>query len=157
MCDFSLEFTRSRAAEDNEDLVLKKFPSYTQGFVSAKEGADQDCAVCCKSGVEMTVHLEGTFPVRAIDDVTGFSTETFSGDTPVKFHTHTKVVAHRDGFATPGGWWLSLQDLPIGTLATVTKALPKEIADAIKTGSAFEPEIEVGQIEAPAPQVQATY
>ena len=54
MCDYSLENYKSRAAVDGEELVVRLFPSGTHGFVSE---ADPDCAVCCKSGVEMTLSI----------------------------------------------------------------------------------------------------
>ena len=171
MCDYSLEGYASRAAVNGEDLVVKSFPSGTHGFVADSiagrkrrpekiivlgNWATNDCAVCCKPGVEMILHLEGPHETRHPESVTKVfeRPELFSGETPVVFHKRTNVnrTMHKDGFITPSGRFLLLQDLPVGTRATVTKALPTEIVEAAKGEKAFKPEDEVGLIEAPAPR-----
>lgn len=162
MCDYSLESAKSRAAEKDEDLTVKEFPSRSKGFVSA--GAP-DCAVCCKSGVEMTLHLvnKGYTTLNLADNgnpaLERRALEKLGGEIPVTFHTRDlgdnqwggRVVGYKDGFILPNGWFLCLQELPVGTRATVTKPLPKEITDAVKGGfgSKDDIEIRVQQIVAP--------
>ena len=176
MCDYSLESYKSRAAVNGDELAVRQFPSGSKGFVEAKRmrsntdlgGAFRDnpvanCAVCCKDGVEMTLHLEGTFPTRRIEAKTDAfeKNEKFDGEIPVTFHTLARenlpmtawgmipFVGYRDGFILPNGRFLSLQRLSPGTRATVTKALPKEIIEAAKGEKAFEPEVRVQEIVAP--------
>jgi hypothetical protein len=158
MCDYSLESYKSRAAENDEDLVVKQFSSGSKGFVSA---ADPDCAVCCKDSVEMTLHLSGTFQTRSVrrGELDDARDENLFGEYPVTFHTLVKSPTlpwggqhshfYRDGFMLPNGRYLSIQRLTPGTRATVTKALPKEITEAAKGEKAFEPEIRVQEIVAP--------
>jgi hypothetical protein len=99
----------------------------------------------------MVLHLDGSYLTRSLvaDGVSDFGfgpelNETFAGETPVVFHTLLREgFGYKDGVITPSGRFLSLQKLPKGTRATITKALPTEITDAIKTHEAFEPEIRV--------------
>ncbi len=149
MCDYSLESVKSRAAVDGEDLTLKAFRTGSKGFVDA---VDPDCAVCCKSGVEMVCHISGDVMTTTLDTKMP-EMESFSGETQVVFHTSDFkgfVTFYKDGFITPSGRFLLLQHLPEGTKATVTKALPAVLADAAKGDVAFEPEIKVTPIETPA-------
>jgi hypothetical protein len=153
-CDFSLETYKSRAAVKDEDLVVRKFPSGCKGFVDL---IDADCAVCCKSGVEMTLHLSGTFLVMD-GGLEGplyreLSEELFTGPISVFFRTQPGnwPGLFRDGFILEDGTFLNLQYLPEGTRATVTKALPIEIAEAIKGDIAFEPELRVDLEAQPRP------
>jgi hypothetical protein len=158
MCDYSLENYKSRAAVDGEELLVKQFPSGSKGFVELRTdlGAAfrEDCAVCCKDGVEMTLHLSGTYQTRSLkngepDDARD---EKFDGEIPITFHTLACADrGYRDGFMLLNGWYLSIQRLAPGTRAIVTKALPKEITEAAKGKKAFKPEIELEQIEAPSP------
>ena len=140
MCDYSLESVKSRAATNDEELVVKRFASGSKGFISK---ADPDCAVCCKSGVEMTLTLNGKFQTRVLKDGVAshdHQDEEFAGEVPVTFHTLVKlppspwgvgqVYGYKDGFILPDGRFMSMQALSDGVKATVTKALPKEIADA---------------------------
>jgi hypothetical protein len=149
MCDYSLELYNNRAAEDNEDLVVKKFASGSQGFVADE---DSNCAVCCKSGVEMVLLFDGDVGVVLWEghDAT-HERYNLSGETPVVFHTLGKdmPVCYRDGFMLLNGRWLSIQNLPVGACARVTKALPREIVEAVSSGVAFSEEIRVQEIVAP--------
>ena len=174
MCDYSLEQYKSRAAIDGEELVVKQFTSGSKGFVEARwnrrntdlGGAFRDdptsnCAVCCKDGVEMTIHLSGTYQTRGLEngETMHARDEKFDGKIPVTFHTLAKFpcgqygqrYGYRDGFILPNGRFMLLQAVQPGTRATVTKALPKEITEAVKGEQAFKPEIELEQIEAPSP------
>jgi hypothetical protein len=138
LCDFSLETYRFRPAVKDEDLVVRKFPSGCKGFVDL---VDADCAVCCKSGVEMTLYLEDTVPV--IDSKMDHQFINANGTPmPVRFWTQPGgwPGLFRDGFVIPDGRFLLLQYLSEGTRATVTKALPAEIVAAAKGDVAFEPE-----------------
>jgi hypothetical protein len=171
MCDYSLEAFNSRAAVDGEDLVINEFPTGCKGFVAdsavgkamspEKKGiwASSDCAVCCKPGVEMTLYFEGIAEVFSFEGEgnrrsTYCSFEEFSGETPVVFHTLSKEcsVLYRDGFTVPSGKFLSLRNLRVGTRATVTKALPKELTEAAKGETAFKEEMRVADV---APLVHA--
>jgi hypothetical protein len=157
MCDYSLESVNRRDAVEGEDLVVKRFKSGSKGFV---EAADSDCAVCCKSGVEMTLVLSGKFTTYLFN-ADGFlhdykweeDEEKLEGEIPVKFHTlplrSAYFSSYRDGFILPNGRFLSVQGLQPGTRATVTKALPKELTEAAAGKVAFEPEIRVQEIVAP--------
>lgn len=150
MCDYSLENVKSREAVDGEDLVVRRFISGSKGFVSE---SDPTCAVCCKSGVEVTCQLSGEF-WTSLTDRTSRQTTVFTGETPLVFHTllpWTGGYGYKDGFLTATGRFLSLQDLEEGTRATVTKALPTQILEAAKGEIAFEPEVRVTPIEAHAP------
>jgi hypothetical protein len=168
MCDYSLEGYKSRAAVDGEELVVKQFRSGTMGFVEPRanrrktdlgaafrEDPTSDCAVCCKPGVEMTLHLRGEFQTRdlAKKELWGAKIEKFDGEIPVTFHTlvGASQFSHRDGFMLSNGRFMLVQELKPGTRAIVTKALPKEITEAAKGEKAFKPEIELEQIEAPSP------
>jgi hypothetical protein len=99
----------------------------------------------------MVLHLDGSYLTRSLvaDGVSDFGfgpelNETFAGETPVVFHTLLREgFGYKDVVITPGGRFLLLQVLPAGTRATVTKPLPSEITEAIKTGKAFEPELRV--------------
>ena len=161
MCDYSLEMYKNRAAVDDEELVTRRFPSGSQGFVSE---ADADCAVCCKSGVEMTLDLSGTFPTVALGNLLDPHEELFVGPTAVAFFSlpspsyatysggavYRDGYTHRDGFIVPSGRFLSIQKLPVGTRARVTKALPPEIA---KAATEFDADIKLEMVSdyAPAP------
>lgn len=152
MCDYSLENVKSRAAVDGEDLVIKRFLSGSKGFASE---SDPTCAVCCKSGVEMTCEIRGEYTTTKVDNTNPQNT-VFAGEIPVVFHTlpsdgFLKTYGYKDGLLTSTGRFLILQSLPEGTRATVTKALPKELTEAARGDTAFEPEIKVTPIEAPAP------
>lgn len=157
MCDYSLEMYSNRKAVAGEDLVARKFPSGSTGFVSE---SNPDCAVCCESGVEMTLHLDGVFETRALDG-SGSETENFSGETLVAFFTlnaprvdasgYGRMYFYRDGLITPSGRFLSMQNVPHGTRATVTKALPSELIEAAKGTVAFEPEVKIEEPTAPTP------
>jgi hypothetical protein len=54
MCDYSLEFYRSRPAVNEEEYTLHRFRSGTLGFIA---GTDCTTAVCMPAGVRL--HLEG--------------------------------------------------------------------------------------------------
>ena len=148
MCDYSLEMYKNRAAVDDEELVSHRFPSGSQGFVSE---ADADCAVCCKSGVEMTLDLNGTFSTGLIGDVHDRQEELLINPA-VRFFTLSSATyaCYRDGFILPSGRFLSMQCLPTGTRARVTKALPPEIARA---ATEFDTDIKLEMVPdyAPAP------
>jgi hypothetical protein len=153
MCDFSLEAYKSRAARDDEELVVKKFSSNSKGLVSAK---DEDCAVCCKNGVEMTCNFpEGTYSMALVGKRFDVVAEVLSGEIDVYFHTvaaytpHGFMSMYRDGFLTKDCRFISLQELPEGTRVTITKALPAALKSAATGFVAFKEEDEVGQIEAP--------
>jgi hypothetical protein len=166
MCDYSLEAYKSRAAVDGEDLVIKQFPSGSKGFVEnwAARGLRDvpifDCAVCCKDGVEMVLLLDATYNVREVPtQYVDRKNVELHGEIPVTFHTLARgdlpkttwgIVPHnygyRDGFIIPGGHFLSVQDLPAGTRATVTKALPKELSEAVKGDVAFEEENRIADV-----------
>jgi len=119
MCDYSLEAYTSRPAVAGEDLVLRRFPAGTIGFAAAD---DEDCVVCCKPGMTMTLHLE-------------------EGPADVTFATDPHVYLHRDGVTMPDGTFKSLQWFAPGLKATVIKPLPEEIVKAVVAPAAFEPEI----------------
>lgn len=148
-CDFSLEMYKSRAAEDNEDIVLRRFQSGSKGFVSAADHAAppansmEMCAVCVKDGVEMDLTLTGVFSTQDLVTLK-CENEAFADEVvPVKFHSkdsHGKFIGYRDGVILPSGRFLILQSLMEGTKATVTKALPAEIAAAAKGETAFDPD-----------------
>jgi hypothetical protein len=167
MCDYSLEGYKSRAAVDGEELVVKQFPSGSRGFVEPRNtdlGAafrDSDCAVCCKDGVEMTLFLHGaTLQTRSLRENGGLGDdaqdEKLEGETPVKFHTLAKFATktpwgvsqfgYRDGFILPNGRFMLVQALKAGTRATVTKALPKEITEAVKGDVAFKEELRITDV-----------
>src|SRR5258708_27991743 len=70
MCDYSLELYRSRAAVQEEQYTLHRFPSGTMGFVAAR---DCETAVCMPAGARL--HLAGigdtvqrAFAVTASED-----------------------------------------------------------------------------------------
>lgn len=52
MCDYSLECYRSRRAEEGEELVTRRFPSLSQGFVSPE---DRYTAVCLKPDTKLAL------------------------------------------------------------------------------------------------------
>jgi hypothetical protein len=168
MCDYSLEAYKSRAAVDGEDLVIKAFPSGSKGFVEAKsnrrntdfvlaqafrDDPTSDCPVCCQSGVEMTLHLTGSYQTRSVakGEPMDAHDEELQGEFSVTFHTLAKVenpwggqtFGYRDGFVLPNGRYLSIQRLAPGTRATVTKALPLELTEAAKGGIDSVADIEV--------------
>jgi hypothetical protein len=108
----------------------------------------------------MVLHLDGSYLTRSLvaDGVSDFGfgpelNETFAGETPVVFHTLLREgFGYKDGVIMPSGRFLLLQALPNGTRATVTKALPSEITEAVKGEKAFTPETRVPDL-APAPSV----
>ena len=137
MCDYSLESIKSRDAVEGEDLVAHRFNTGTVGFISKD---DPDCAVCCKSGVEMTCYIEGAFNTGK--DWNDIEKVTLTGETPVVFHTLIiEGLRHKDGLILPDGKFLNLQKLLEGMRVTVTKALPKEIVEAAKGEKAFDPDL----------------
>lgn len=149
MCDYSLESVKSRDAVNGEDLVLKRF-----GFGPSKGFASEsapDCAVCCKSGVEMTLHFAGVLQTRDMSSKLT-EAEALTGETPVTFFTLTPEfgTGYKDGLITPSGRFVILQHIPEGTRVTITKALPAELLEAAKGEIAFKEEILVADL-APAP------
>jgi hypothetical protein len=159
MCDYSLEHQKSRAAVEGEDLVIHAFVSGTKGFVGAGGAlvAGEVCAVCCKDGVEMICYLDGQYNVRnAPKPYSERVNVSLHGEIPVVFHTmrDTGDFVHRDGFLIPGGQFLSVQDLLVGTRATVTKALPPELSEAAKGDVAFKEEDRIADV---APLVQPAH
>ncbi len=98
MCGYSLEHYKTRDAAKDDELILRKFPSGTQGFTRVNE---TDCATCLKEGAELMVKLPNNQSRRALFDTL-----------PVGSHRDALIFENQN---TP----LSLQELPVETMATV--------------------------------------
>jgi hypothetical protein len=154
MCDYSLEMIKSRAAADNEDIVIKQFNTGSKGFV---DPVDADCAVCVKSGAELTIFLpDRDYNVVVLGDNPVGETTHLSGELSVVFHTLPKPAfsMYHDGVILPDGRWMSMQALPTGTRAVITKALPIELTEAAKGEVAFKEEDRIADV---APLVQPAH
>lgn len=149
MCDFSLEMYNSRPAVAGEDLILRAFPSGTNGFVPI---ADKDakirmaskdvCAVCLQEGVELILDI----PAPSPDDHllphafrTTWPLEPGRYEAVFTQKNPGAIMLHHDGLMIDKNY-VSLQNIQPGTLAKVTKALPAELIDAVTTPAAFDPD-----------------
>ena len=127
-CDFSLEAYYREDARQGEEYTLHRFPSGTLGFVKPE---DTSVACCMKPGTVLIVSVQDREPESA---------EFKRLEFPVRGHYDGVFLSQRGP--------MSLQDLPVGTKATVvllagakapedadlaSHALPAAIPDALQT------------------------
>jgi hypothetical protein len=108
MCDYSLEFYRSRPAAREEQYTLQRFPSGTMGFTA---GRDCETAVCIPADAHLRLEgigetVQRTFAVRPVEEV-------------VMTRMETGANAHRDAVMFSNGREVLLQNLNAGVTAVV--------------------------------------
>lgn len=119
MCDYSLEIYKSRMAEEGEELTLMRFGTGTQGFAPNNPG-ERDVAACVMPGAKLMLS-HPTAPEPIIAEFTRI--ELPCSVTMVADGISVEAtIGHRDAVKMPCGNVISLQKLPVGTLATVLPA-----------------------------------
>ena len=128
MCDYSLEYVKSRPAKVGEKLRIQRFNLGTRGFASR-----DDCttAVCVLPGTELAF----TTPVRCYGraGLLGWKPKVFNHTTAIfrqvnKHNPHT----HHDALEFPDGQRVLLTGLVEGQEATVLQ-LPAQPVTALKS------------------------
>ena len=125
MCDYSLEYVKSRPAKVGEKLRIQRFILGTRGFASR-----DDCttAVCVLPGTELAF----TTPVRCYGraGLLGWKPKVFNHTTAI-FRQLNKDIAwtHHDALEFPDGKMVLLNHLLEGQEATVLQ-LPAQPATA---------------------------
>jgi hypothetical protein len=125
MCDYSLEFYRSRQAVYEEHYTLHRFGSGTLGFI-----AKGDCttAICMPAGVRL--RLEGLDKRLQRSLRVGPTEEVVMIRHPFRNHTH------RDGVRFANGREVMLQDLSAGLSA---KLVPRDLTAIFDLERVAEP------------------
>jgi hypothetical protein len=115
MCDYSLEYVRSRPAKVGEKLRIQRFNLGTRGFASP-----DDCktAVCVLPGTELAFADSVTCYGRA--GLLGWKPKVFNHTTAI-FRQVNKDIAwtHHDALEFPDGQTVLLTGLVEGQEATV--------------------------------------
>jgi len=128
MCDYSLEYVKSRPAKVGEKLRIQRFILGTRGFASR-----DDCttAVCVLPGTELAF----TTPVRCYGRAgwLGWKPKVFNHTTAI-FRQVNKDIAwtHHDALEFPDGQRVLLTDVFEGQEATVLQ-LPAQPVTAADT------------------------
>ena len=137
MCDYSLEFYRSRQAVYDEHYTLHRFGSGTLGFI-----AEGDCttAICMPAGVRLRLDGLGKRLQRSLR--VGATEEVIMIRHPFRSHTH------RDGVRFANGREVMLQDLNAGLSAML---VPRDLSAIFDLKSVAEPAS--GETEAFVPAV----
>ena len=133
MCDFSLEFVKSRPARVGDKLVSMRFDnSFTRGFAGVGE---PNVAVCLLPGTEIAFENE-------VECVNGFGVlpNLRLGETVARFRqvNMDKPKVHHDALEFPGGKIVLLHKLCEGQHATILQ-LP---AVSQMTSAASEAEVQ---------------
>ena len=110
MCDYSLEFYRSRPAQIGEKYTLTRFQGGSNGFASP---GDCSTAICVQSDTRLELSNIPIELQRAHGlDATEIVTMVYQENGP-----------YRDGIEFDNGVQLSLQDLEPGVIATISSSL----------------------------------
>lgn len=124
MCDYSLEFYRSRPARAGEEYTSHRFPSGSIGFVSP---GDVETAVCMACDMKLRVENVPTY----LQDAHGIGK-----DETVTF-ARLETGPHHDGVRFANGAEVTLQQLGPGVKAVVIDELldpirsPEEIEELV--------------------------
>jgi hypothetical protein len=112
MCDYSLEFYRSRPAVQEEQYTLRRFPSGTMGFTA---GYACDTAVCMPADAHLRLEGIGETVQRAFD--VGPVEEV------VMIRLEVLAHAHRDAVRFANGKEVLLQRLNAGITTEMVSAI----------------------------------
>ena len=126
MCDYSLEFYRSRPAVNEEQYTLHRFRSGTLGFIA---GTDCTTAVCMPAGVRLRLEgldkrLQRAFYVGPTEEV-------------VMIRLPFGDNFHRDGVRFGNGRKVLLQSLNAGLSAML---VPRDLTAIFNLKGVAEPE-----------------
>ena len=126
MCDYSLEFYRSRPAVNEEQYTLHRFRSGTLGFI-----AETDCttAVCMPAGVRL--RLEG------LDKRLQHALCVGPTEEVVMIHLPFRDNFHRDGVRFGNGREVLLQSLNAGLSAML---VPRDLTAIFNLKGVAEPD-----------------
>jgi hypothetical protein len=126
MCDYSLQFVRSRPAKVGDRLTTHEFGTGTRGFAAAEDGR---VAVCVLPGTELAFSsaVTKTTPhLFARVEKLGYATAIF------RQVNKTEPMTHHDALEFPDGRIVLLTKLSEGQEATVLQlpAQPTSAAEA---------------------------
>jgi hypothetical protein len=127
MCDYSLEFYRSRPAVNEEQYTLHRFDSGTLGFIA---GTDCTTAVCMPAGVRL--RLEGLDKRLQRALCVGPTEEAVMIRLPFRDN-----FLHRDGVRFSNGREVLLQGLNAGLSAML---MPRDLTAIFNLKGVAEPE-----------------
>ena len=125
MCDYSLQYVRSRPAKVGDKLTTRDFGTRTRGFAAAE---DRGVAVCVLPGTELAFSC----PVTLTDYrfVVGWKVEILAHATAVFRQVNkNEPMMHHDALEFPDGRIVLLTRLSEGQEATVLQ-LPAQPATA---------------------------
>ena len=123
MCDYSLQYVRSRPAKVGDKLTTRDFGTRTRGFAAAE---DAGVAVCVLPGTELAF----SSPVAVTDFVVNWRVETLAHATAIFRQVNkTEPMKHHDALEFPDGRIVLLTRLSEGQVATVLQ-LPAQPASA---------------------------
>lgn len=127
MCDYSLQYVKSRPAAVGDKLVTRSFGTGTTGF--AEQGAAEPIAICVLPGTEIAFDD----PV-AIDDAIVAGQFKQTQHKLARFRQINKDTPrmHHDALELPDGEVVLLTSVQLNQCATVLQlpALPKSEAEA---------------------------
>jgi hypothetical protein len=128
MCDYSLQYVRSRPAKVGDKLTTRDFGTRTRGFAAAE---DAGVAVCVLPGTELAF----SSPVTVTDFryVVNWNVETLDHATAIFRQVNkTEPMTHHDALEFPDGRIVLLTRLSEGQVATVLQlpAQPTTAAEA---------------------------
>ena len=128
MCDYSLQFVRSRPAKVGDRLTTHEFGTGTRGFAAAEDGR---VAVCVLPGTELAFSSAVTKTIRRF--LAGSKVENLGHATAIFRQVNkTEPMTHHDALEFPDGRIVLLTKLSEGQEATVLQlpAQPKTTAEA---------------------------
>jgi hypothetical protein len=115
MCDYSLQFVRSRPAKVGDKLTTRDFGTCTRGFAAAE---DAGVAVCVLPGTELA--FSGVVTVKYPRFLAGWKVETLAYATAiVRQMNKNEPLKHHDALEFPDGRIVLLTKLSEGQKATV--------------------------------------
>ena len=128
MCDYSLQFVRSRPAKVGDKLTTRDFGTCTRGFAAAE---DAGVAVCVLPGTELA--FTSAVTVKYPRFLAGWKVETLGHATAIFRQVNkNEPLKHHDALEFPDGRTVLLTRLSEGQEATVLQlpAQPTTAAEA---------------------------
>ena len=127
MCDYSLQYIRSRPAKVGDKLTTRDFGTGTRGFAGAEDAA---VAVCVLPGTELA--FSDTVTVSDYRFIVAWKVETLAYSTAIfrQVNKHDPRV-HHDALEFPDGRIVLLTKLVVGQEATVLQ-LPAQPTSAVE-------------------------